>query len=166
MSNRFSRSRKLLTVLFAVLAVCGLALFMVSPVGISSDESESVKLDRELQAIVQNQAAAWNQGDVPLFMSAYWKDDRMTFSAGGTTQRGWQKTLERYLSRYPTPKEMGKLTFSQLETVQLATDSALMLGRWNLEKEKPAEGNFTLVWRKMPEGWRIIHDHSSSLTNP
>lgn len=161
-----SRSRKHFLVCCIALAAGGLAFFKLTPAGISSDESDSAKLDRELQSIVQNQAAAWNQGNIPLFMSAYWKDDRMTFSAGGTTQRGWQNTLERYLSRYPTPKEMGKLTFSQLETVPLATDSALMLGRWNLEKDKPAEGNFTLVWRKMPEGWRIIHDHSSSLANP
>ena len=33
--------------------------------------------------------------------------------------------------------------------------------RLRLEKESPT-GIFTLILRKLPAGWRIIHDHTSS----
>jgi beta-aspartyl-peptidase (threonine type) len=58
---------------------------------------------------------------------------------------------------------MGKLTFSELEVDLLSTDHALARGRWQvvLKKETPG-GLFTLILKKMPKGWRIIHDHTSS----
>jgi len=54
------------------------------------------------------------------------------------------------------------LHFSDLEVRFLAGDSALVLGKWRLARKKDEIGGvFTLVWQKFPEGWRIIHDHTS-----
>jgi len=131
--------------------------------GIISGTSPSESVEASLEATVIRQANAWNQGDLVQFMSAYWKNDQLTFSSGGETHRGWQVTLDRYQTRYPDRAAMGKLTFSHLETQLLGTDSALMLGQWHLEREKPVEGNFSLVWKKVEGNWFIIHDHSSSL---
>jgi ketosteroid isomerase-like protein len=45
----------------------------------------------------------------------------------------------------------------------LADDAALVFGRWRLQREKDEpSGLFTLVFRKTPAGWRIVHDHTSS----
>lgn len=58
---------------------------------------------------------------------------------------------------------MGTLRFSDLEITPLAPDAALVLGRWRLDREKDAPGgSFTLVMRKLSEGWRVVHDHTSS----
>ena len=45
----------------------------------------------------------------------------------------------------------------------LATDSAFARGRWILATTdgKEQRGVFTLLLRKLPDGWRIVHDHSS-----
>lgn len=118
--------------------------------------------EANIEAIILRQSEAWNQGNLVQFMAAYWKDERLTFSSGGETFRGWQATLERYQGRYPNQKIMGKLTFSNLETQLLGPDSALTLGRWQLARENPAGGNFSLVWKKVDDNWVIIHDHSSS----
>jgi ketosteroid isomerase-like protein len=59
---------------------------------------------------------------------------------------------------------MGRLAFSGLEVVVLGPDAALARGRWQLlmsDGKRPG-GLFTLILRKLPEGWRIIHDHTSS----
>ena len=44
-------------------------------------------------------------------------------------------------------------------------DSAFVRGRWGLtlpDGKKPG-GLFTLVFKRMaPEGWRIVHDHTSA----
>ncbi len=58
---------------------------------------------------------------------------------------------------------MGKLTFSELEIDVLGPKTAWVRGRWQvvLDKEKP-NGLFTLIVKKFPEGWRIVHDHTSA----
>jgi ketosteroid isomerase-like protein len=125
------------------------------------------KVDAAEQAIRQvlaEQAQAWNKADLPGFMKGYWKSPELTFSSGGDQTKGWQATLDRYKKRYQGEgKEMGKLTFSEIVVEMLSPDSAYVRGRWQLvrSKDKPG-GIFTLVFRKFPEGWRIVHDHTSN----
>lgn len=128
--------------------------------GLHADESD---LAGRLGKIVQAQAVQWNGGDIDGFMQAYWQSEQLTFSSGGRTMRGWETTRKRYHARYPSRERMGKLTFFDLETQTLSSKSALMLGRWKLERKDPVEGNFSLVWRQFPHGWRIVHDHTSTL---
>jgi len=46
---------------------------------------------------------------------------------------------------------------------RLSPDAAVVLGRWRLARanDEP-HGRFTLIFRRMPEGWRIVHDHTSA----
>lgn len=115
----------------------------------------------ELAAIMDKQSAAWNRGDIAEFMKPYWRDDRMTFSSGGTTERGWEPTYQRYKKKYPDQATMGKLVFGNLESQELGSDVILMLGTWKLERADPAQGNFSLVWKRIDGQWVIVHDHSS-----
>lgn len=123
-------------------------------------------LGDRLHGILAVQQNAWNQGDIRQFMDAYWNDEALTFSSGGKTTRSWQATYERYKSRYPDRAAMGQLTFDALETSQIDEHAALTLGNWKLEKDKPARGNFSLVWKRIDGEWKIVHDHSSLLTEP
>jgi ketosteroid isomerase-like protein len=62
---------------------------------------------------------------------------------------------------------MGTLTFSDLEITLLSSDSALASGRWKLERAKDQpHGRFTLILKRLPEGWRIVHDHTSAAPPP
>jgi len=74
--------------------------------------------------------------------------------------------LGRYRRRYPTLDAMGKLTFSEIEVRTLAPGVALANGKYELKRTAAggggAAGRFTLVLRKTPAGWKIIHDHSSA----
>jgi beta-aspartyl-peptidase (threonine type) len=58
---------------------------------------------------------------------------------------------------------MGKLKFSELSIDLLGADHAVVKGRYELTlaKERPT-GLFTLIMKKLPAGWRIIHDHTSN----
>jgi ketosteroid isomerase-like protein len=81
--------------------------------------------------------------------------------------RGWQAVLDRYRHTYPGRTAMGRLTFSDLEINELSPDAAYILGRWQLDREKDRPGGvFTLIARKFPEGWRIVHDHTSAFAAP
>ena len=117
----------------------------------------------ELIQVVQKQSEAWNRGDLKEFMSPYWNDERLTFSSSGKTQRGWKATFDNYKKNYPDRATMGKLTFTELETQELGAEAILMLGRWQLDRETPVGGNFSLVWKRIDGKWLIVHDHSSAL---
>ena len=117
-----------------------------------------------VRRLLDSQVAAWNKGDLKGFMAGYWKSEKLTFFSGDKIEHGWQATYDRYQKRYQAEgREMGKLTFSELEVEMVGTDTAWVRGRWKLvtSKEKPG-GLFTLVFKKLPEGWRIVHDHTSA----
>ena len=58
---------------------------------------------------------------------------------------------------------VGKLSFEELSIEMMSDDHALVRGRFRLQLAKEsATGIFTVVMRKLPEGWRIVHDHTSS----
>ncbi len=117
-----------------------------------------------IQRVLDDQAAAWNKGDLPGFMKGYLESDDLSFFSGNANTKGWKATLERYQKKYQGDgKEMGKLTFDELSIEMLGNDHALVRGRFRLQlKSDNPTGIFTLVMRKTPAGWRIIHDHTST----
>jgi uncharacterized protein (TIGR02246 family) len=137
-------------------------------------ESKDREADRRaINAVLVAQQEAWNRGDVDAFLTGYWHSEDLTFSGSGGISRGWNEVLARYRKTYPDRAAMGTLDFSGLEFRFLGADSALVLGRWHLKRaaEKGGEnadigGVFSLVWQRFPEGWRIIHDHTSVVTAP
>jgi len=120
---------------------------------------------RAIQGVLDAQVDAWNRGDLEGFMTGYWHSPQLTFFSGKDVKPGWQATFDRYRQRYQAegPDKMGTVTFSDLDIDVLGPDSASVRGRWKLVRENEVLGGlFTLLLKKKPEGWRIIHDHTSS----
>jgi beta-aspartyl-peptidase (threonine type) len=117
-----------------------------------------------IRAILQAQVDAWNRHDLEAFMAGYWNSPNLTFFSGAKETHGWQATLERYRKNYQTAgAEIGKLEFSDLQVEMLGRQSAFVRGQFHLtlSNGKQPHGLFTLIFREFPEGWRIVHDHSS-----
>jgi beta-aspartyl-peptidase (threonine type) len=115
----------------------------------------------DLLQILDLQKAAWNRQDIEGFMAYYWNSPEFTFQSGANRLRGWNALLERYKKSY-SGDNWGVLDFTDLEVNVLSADSAYILGRWKLAiKENLKEGVFTIIFKRFPEGWRIVHDHSS-----
>lgn len=131
----------------------------------SARSTDSRATTAAITEIVRTQEAAWNRGEVAGFMAAgYWRSPELTFFSGGSVTRGFEPVLARYVRRYQSEgREMGRLTFTALEVVELAPGCALARGRWDLdfESEKDVGGLFSLVFRRLESGWRIVHDHTS-----
>lgn len=127
--------------------------------------AESHEADRQaIQSVLSAQQAAWNRGDMDAFLMGYWHSPELTFSGSNGVSRGWDGVLARYKKNYPDRAAMGELSFSDLEFRFLGPDAALILGNWHLKRaEGDIGGVFTLVWQKFPEGWKIIHDHTSAV---
>jgi len=121
--------------------------------------------DREaINGVLHAQQEAWNRGDVDAFLVGYWQSPELTFSGTSGVSRGWDGVLARYKKSYPDRAAMGQLDFSGLEFRFLGPDAALVLGKWHLKRDKGDIGGvFTLVWQRFPNGWKIIHDHTSAV---
>jgi beta-aspartyl-peptidase (threonine type) len=118
-----------------------------------------------IQKVLQQQQAAWNRHDLDTFMAGYWNSPDLTFFGARQTS-GWQAILDRYRQSYQSAgHEMGKLEFSDLKIEALAPDAAFVRGNWTLTMSdgKTPHGFFTLIFRRFPDGWKIVHDHSSLL---
>jgi ketosteroid isomerase-like protein len=119
-------------------------------------------LEAGVRALLNKQVADWNRGDVTAFMRSYWKSPQTEFVSADGIMHGWQTVLDRYRKTYPDRASMGHLDFSNLEVTVLGDESALAVGHWQLKRQNDTPGGvFTLVFRKFPEGWRIINDHTS-----
>jgi ketosteroid isomerase-like protein len=117
----------------------------------------------EILEVLKNQQINWNKGDVDAFLDGYWNSAELTFSGTSGIARGWDAVRTRYKKNYPVRDAMGQLEFSALEFRFLGSDAALVLGHWHLTRAKGDVGGvFSLVWQRFPEGWRIIHDHTSA----
>jgi uncharacterized protein (TIGR02246 family) len=117
-----------------------------------------------VEQVLRTQQDAWNHHNLEAFMAGYWKSADLTFFSGATQRDGWQATLDRYRATYDSPgHEMGTLDFSQPRVEMLGSDAAFVRGAWHLTMSdgKTPHGIFTLVFRKFPDGWKIIHDHTS-----
>lgn len=117
----------------------------------------------EVGALLTAQAAAWNRGDIAGYMDGYWRSDSLLFTSGGSIRRGWTETFEKYAATYDSREKMGTLAFSGLEFHLPAPGAAWVFGRWELARASDRPGGvFTVVLRRFPEGWKIVHDHTSS----
>src|SRR5438309_917702 len=103
------------------------------------DDSSAQDAKKAIRAVLDDQTAAWNKSDLAGFMAGYWKSPKLTFSSGNARLEGWQATFDRYKQRYQSEgREMGKLSFTELDIELLGPDSAFVRGRFNLKTSKDA----------------------------
>ena len=157
-----TRRTLLFPVLLAVLAVSACAISINESAG--GDSRDAMEDDRRaILTVLEDQAEAWNRGDLEAFMDGYWESSDLVFTSGGRIQRGWQTTFDRYRATYGTaPSTMGRLGFYDIEIHPMG-DAAWVLGRWTLDRSgQDLEGVFTLVFRRIRGEWVIVHDHTST----
>src|SRR6185437_15854527 len=130
---------------------------------LSAKIGEQLKLG--IKHVLISQVEAWNHGNLENFMEGYWRSPDLTFFSGATVTRGWKPTLARYQQRYQSSgNQMGHLEFQDLDIDLLSRRSAVVTGRWRLTMPdgKTPHGLFTLIFMRMPEGGKIVHDHTSA----
>ena len=141
-----------------ILLAVAIAAFALS--SIAQDAGDTARA--AIRKVIEYQQAAWNRHDLEAFMSGYWNSPELTFFSGGHQSKGWQAALDRYKNNYQgAGHEMGKLEFANLRVEMLGPEAAFVRGEFHLTMSdgKTPHGLLTLVFRKFPEGWKIVHDH-------
>ena len=137
-------------------------LAVAAPAGGQGDREDAI---RAVRAVLDRQVADWNRGDLDGFLGGYWNSPKVVFQSGGHRIDGWDAMRARYRRRYQAEgRAMGRLAFSALDIEPLGPEAVLARGQWRLtlpDGTRPC-GLFTVIFRKLPEGWKIVHDHTSA----
>jgi len=124
--------------------------------------NSNINQDKEaIVAALNKSAEDWSSGKIEAYMDVYWKSEKLQFIGANGINYGWQTTLDNYKKRYPTKDHTGKLTFEVLNITFLAKDLYSLTGKYFLERiVGPADGIFTLIFKRINNKWVIISDHS------
>lgn len=118
--------------------------------------------EAEIRQRLADSALAFNRGDLPGHLAAY--DESVTFMTKEGPRPGVAAIEKAFRETYfRDGKAIQQLRFEELAVRPLGPDAALATARWVLSGGEGAEqsGWFTVVWRRTPAGWRVVHDHSS-----
>jgi ketosteroid isomerase-like protein len=117
---------------------------------------------QDLLKAMESSAAAWNRGDIEGHVGLYADSAAMMGKNGPIRGR---VTIRGLLERgfWSGGKPSQQLSFSELQVTPLGRDHAMLTGKCTLSGGGKPDYfcRFTTIWERRPEGWRIIHDHSS-----
>jgi ketosteroid isomerase-like protein len=125
---------------------------------------EGGALTRVIAAQLERSAGDWNRGDLPAFLSDYAQESTTTFIDGRRARSGIDFIRGVYEPRFSGKVRRDSLHFEEIEARPLSPTLGLVTARFVLQRGSKitASGPFTLVMELRRDGWKILHDHSSS----
>jgi beta-aspartyl-peptidase (threonine type) len=142
----------------------GILAGLIAVLAMSSFGQKEGDSTAAIRRVLSDQQDAWNRQDLEGFMAGYWNSPDLTFFSGARESKGWQAALDRYRASYQSGGHaMGHLEFANLRIEMLGTSAAFVRGEFHLTMPDGTtpHGLFTLVFRKFPARWKIVHDHSA-----
>lgn len=144
----------------------GLAALLVVPEGAGCQTA----LESEIRAEVFRYAAALSRGEPRAVADLYRRAGSVSSAGDGEITVGWSQVLQLYqafVQRFGrVAMEVDSLTVSPV-----GRDGAVAVFRYGWRGRRgPSDtvqrGAMTLVYERTPQGWRIVHDHTSTLAAP
>jgi beta-aspartyl-peptidase (threonine type) len=132
--------------------------------GGSGAPPDRAQLTASMVAQFSRSADAWNRDDLEAFLSDYADDSLTSFVSQGHLHRGFDFIRQNYTPRFAPGAAHDSLRFEELDARPLSPSLALVTARYVLFKgdSVTSSGPFTLVMEHRPQGWKILHDHTSS----
>ncbi|OYV73754.1 MAG: hypothetical protein B7Z72_01780 [Gemmatimonadetes bacterium 21-71-4] len=154
------RPRHAVLLLVAVIAAW-VALQRISKV--PEQPAPPAQVRREVLAVFEHGARAWNAGNLDDFMSDYLPDSETTFITKTGVLHGVAAIRNVYAARFSPGARRDSLRFQGVEIDILAPDVVNAIAWYVLMRGDSitARGPTSLVMRRVSGRWRIVHDHSS-----
>ena len=123
-------------------------------------------VENQIRTEVARYVAAVNSGNPQSVAVLYLNDPRASTVGDGQIYRGWQRIAELLREVYAQAGTVG-MTTDSVEVLRLGNEAALAVVRyqWVLGRSSghPLTGAMTLVYTRTRRGWRVAHDHTSTL---
>jgi len=145
-----------------------LLLSLVASAGAARADDGSTKSKKEIEPILAKMAVAANAHDTDGFLEPFLHDSSLTFVINGMVIHGWKALHEQQLEWWKHGKsdavytQVGPTQFQRIsKDVEVTTRS--LTSRRTGPDGKIQTGKFavTEIWRKLPQGWRIVYAHES-----
>lgn len=160
--NKKSKSGIMKFELYQMRGFKSVLVFVFAIVFMFNTFGQNHKAFKEVELLMKEQETAWNKGDILSYMQHYWQSDSMMFVSKKGVTYGWKQTLDNYLKAYPDKETMGSLKFDKLIFQYIGKNQLMVIGSWNLIRDKGNVGGyFSLLWRKINGKWKIVIDHTS-----
>lgn len=123
------------------------------------DEKTDIK---KIYGLMHQQELDWNEGNIDSFMKPYWHSDKLQFIVKKHIRKGYDLVLASYKRHYHSKELMGKLSFDNLEYQALDDAHTIyqVTGLWKVEAKDTSDGNFSLIFKKIDNDFKIIIDHT------
>ncbi|HEU4828626.1 MAG TPA: nuclear transport factor 2 family protein [Gemmatimonadales bacterium] len=130
----------------------------------SSAGAPDAGLQAEIERTFDRSARDWNAGDLDGFMSDYARDSTTSYVSGGRVRYGYDQIRDNYASRFAPGASRDSLRFENLAVRALGESHALVTARFILHRDgrTTASGPFSVIMERRADGWKILHDHTSS----
>jgi len=145
-------------------AICACALFAAS----LGAAAASVSDRQQIQALSDDMARAANAHDTDRYMALFAHDPNLVFAINGRVIHGWDALHAQQLKWWRNGKsdvvytQSGATGFMPLDADAVVTTQTLSSRRTGPDG-KISTGSFvvTSIWKKLPQGWRIVYGHES-----
>jgi len=132
---------------------------------ICSSSVEARTPEDQVRDAIAGMMSAAGKLDADEFMRSYWQSPALAITFDGETLRGWDAILSEQ-RKWWSDKNSG-IKFEEVrppEIVSQGSDVATSIQWMNVtspENKKPSRLVITSVWRKLPEGWRVVLAHET-----
>ena len=119
----------------------------------------------EVHAEILSMESAAAKLDADEFMRSYWQSPALTITFDGETMRGWETILNEQ-RKWWSDKSAG-IKFSEQRPPEIVQqgDGVVTSVQWmaitSVRDKAPSRLVITSVWKKLPQGWRIVLAHES-----
>jgi len=144
-----------------------LALAMVVAIGCAGQVHSSSGFQpttdaAAIKAVFDTTAAGWNRGELPVYLSAY-VDSATAMGSTGLVRGVSGIDGQMKAGFWRTGRPLQSLSYDHLEIRPIGPDQAIATGQYILTGggRPNRTGWFTTIWVRTPQGWRMVHDHSS-----
>ncbi len=141
----------------------------IVPVGNGGEEgTEEPDLQAQVALILEQQAAAWNAGNLDGFMASYERSPETSYIGATGLITGFDGIRRRYAPSFEPGAARDDLSFTDLAARELDPRFGVATARYVLtrEGEITSTGPFTLVMMRVEGAWRIVHDQSAADPEP
>ena len=137
--------------------------------GSASAATPPVSVQQQIKTLSDDMARAANAHDTDRYMALFAHDPNLVFAINGRVIHGWDALHAQQLKWWRNGKsdvvytQSGATGFMPLDADAVVTTQTLSSRRTGPDG-KLSTGSFvvTSIWKKLPQGWRIVYGHESS----
>src|SRR5919109_359311 len=123
-------------------------------------------IENQIRTEVARYVTAVNRGDAGALAALYSNDSRTSTAGDGTITRGWQRVSDVIREAFGHGRSV-RMTTDSVTIFPLGTAAAVAVFRYHWAigpgSDRRVTGAMTLVYTRTRRGWRVAHDHTSTL---